>query len=260
MQQFSTIQLEINNCIATIWLNRPEVHNALNAEMLEELIECFIQLKHNEALRVIVLRGRGKTFCSGADIQWMLQSAHSDSNNLHNTLLAKCLFEIYSCPKPTLAYVHAGVHAGGVGLLSACDIAIANINTLFSIPEMRIGLIPATIMPYVLSRINQHKLKLLMYTASKIDANTAFSFGLIDFVVEDDEFEFKQSELIASILKVSPNAVKEAKKLLTYCDAKPIDEQVIETTIDTLTRIKASDEGKEGLAAYIEKRAPRWVL
>jgi methylglutaconyl-CoA hydratase len=261
IESYNHIEVTVDQAIATIWLNRPQVHNALHGEMLAELTACFEKLNCPNDVRIIVLRGRGASFCSGADLAWMQQSSGADNSiaSEHSRLLATCFQTIHASQKPCLALVHGGVHAGAVGLMCACDIAVAIGETLFSVPETRIGLVPATILPYLLTRLNQHTSKTLIYLAKKVDAAKALEIGLVDDIFSDDEAEIKTKALLNDLLKASPNALAEAKALIHFCVDKPIDQKLIDATIDTLTRVKTSEEEKEGLMARKEKREAAWV-
>jgi len=258
---FEHIKVEINACLATLWLNRPEVHNALNKKMLSEIINCIEALNKQEEIRLIVLRGKGKTFCSGADIHEMQQAATDDIevNQAHSLLLAQCFQTLHESTKPVLAWVHGGVYAGGLGLVCACDIAFITSETWFSIPEAGIGLVPATILPYLLKRITPQNAKVLIYTGLKIDADSALEMGLLDFTFMEEKGKEKVNKLINRLLKASPHALAETKKLLTLCQHETISNILINKTIQTLSRVKASPEGIEGLTAFLEKRTPNWV-
>jgi methylglutaconyl-CoA hydratase len=259
MKEFSTIELDINKKIATIWLNRTEVHNAFNEVMISELMQCFNYVEELKDIRVIVLRGKGKSFCSGADLQWMAQYNDNYEVNLADSVkMAACFHAIYKIPKPTIAIVHGTVFGGANGLMCACDIAIAAGNTRFSFPELRIGLVPSTILPYVLQRINAHKAKLLMYTGKIIDAREALELGLIDELFSD-EIEKKVHELIDKIIRSGPDAITECKSLINHYSGKMIERDIITHTAESITKIKMSQEGQEGTSAFFEKRAPDWT-
>jgi methylglutaconyl-CoA hydratase len=260
MKDFKTIELSLNNKIATIWLNRREVHNAFNDVMIEELVQCFTYVDKLKEIRVVVLRGRGKSFCSGADLHWMIHNNIDYESNLASSVnMAACFHTIYKISKPTIAMVHGNVFGGANGLMCACDIAIAMDNTRFSFPELRIGLVPSTILPYVLQRINPHKAKLLMYTGKIIDGPEALETGLIDDIYPDHEIERNLRELMDKIIRSGPEAITECKWLINNFSEKKIERDVITQTAESITKIRMSQEGQEGTSAFFEKRSPGWI-
>lgn len=260
MNSFKTIELETNNKIATIWLNRPKVHNAFNEQMISELIECFGNLEELKEIGVILLRGKGKSFCSGADLQWMLQSEkNSYHENLKDSLeMANCFRTIHQFLKPTIAIVHGTVFGGANGIMCACDIAIAANNTRFSFPELRIGLVPSTILPYVLTRMNQHKAKLLMFSGRIVNASAALESGLIDYLFDEAELEKNLQMLLNDLLKASSNAILECKSLINDFSNKSMEKDII-SSVESITKIKMSGHGREGVSAFLEHRSPNWI-
>jgi methylglutaconyl-CoA hydratase len=262
MKEFNTLELEIDSSVATVWLNRPEVHNAFNREMLNELTQCFKFLNKSEEIRVILLRGRGKSFSSGADLKWMFDSENKSykKNKADSIAMAKCLKSIYSCTKPTIAIVHGAVIGGGIGILCTCDFTIAETNTFFSLSEFRVGLVPSTIMPYLLKKMNQHKLKMLMFSGKKLTSTEAHRIGLIEELYDTNAIEMKLKLFINDILKSSPDAINESKALMNFLYNKSDSEKIMNKTVKSITKMKMSKSSIEGISAYMEKRLPNWTV
>lgn len=261
MKSYQTIEIDIQGDIATVWLNRPEQQNAVSITMLDELIDCFDSLEKNQAVRVVVLRGKGKSFCAGADLNRMLESSNLsyDENLSDGYRWASCLKKISSLSKPTIAVATGNVFGGGNGLLCAADIAVAESNAVFSFSEAKLGLAPSTIMPYVLTRLNEHKAKYLMFTCKKIDANEAQNINLVDFVVQEDELERKINSVISDMLSASPGAIKEIKSIIAELKTSPSDERTIAITANSIAKLKMSVESHEGISAFLQKRKPKWA-
>jgi methylglutaconyl-CoA hydratase len=230
--------------------------------MLDELTHCFRFLNKSKKIRVVVLRGKGKSFSSGADLQWMVQSGISSykKNEADSFAMAVCLRTIYKCTKPTIAVAHGAAIGGGIGLLCACDFAVAEANSVFSLSELRVGLVPSTIMPYILIKMNQHKVKMLMFTGKKISATEAISLGLVELMFEKPEIDDNLKLIVHDIMKSSPGAIKESKELIGYLNRKVISDKILSKTVKSITEMKMSNESKEGIAAYHEKRLPKWAI
>lgn len=261
MKKDEFIQVEYFNGVAEIWLNRPDLRNALNKKMIQELISCLQKLQNDKNTRIVILRGRGNTFCSGADVKWMLESAKSgkSANYKDSKILAACFSTIYKFPKPVIAVVNGAVIGGGVGLMAGCDIVIAEEHTFFQLPEVRIGILPATILPYVLRRLGMQKTRLLTYLAQKVNTHTAMEMGLIDMVFPQTDVDSAISKVINNLLKASPNTLMELKYLIGIDWLNELEKKNIKNTVKVLSRVKSSKDGKEGMAAYMEKRDPSWV-
>jgi methylglutaconyl-CoA hydratase len=230
--------------------------------MLDELANCFKYLNKSKEIRVVVLRGKGKSFSSGADLQWMIGSGTKSykKNEADSFAMAKCFNSIYKCQKPTIAIVHGAAIGGGIGLLCACDFVIAETNAFFSLSELSVGLVPSTIMPYILTKMNQHLLKMLMFTGEKISANKAHQFGLVEQLFEKSEIEEKLNLIINDVLKSLPEAIKESKKLIRELNGKLNSNKIINKTVKSITKMKMSESSKEGISAYLEKRLPNWAV
>jgi methylglutaconyl-CoA hydratase len=260
MKVYKTIEVEINKTVATLWLNRPDVHNAFNGQMISEITECFEKLETTKDIRAIIIRGKGKSFCSGADLQWMIQSENDNyQENLKGSLeMANCFRTIYNTSKPTIALVHGTIFGGANGLTCACDIVIAGHNTRFSFPELKIGLVPSTIMPYVLTRVNQHTAKLLMYTGRIISGSAAYELGLVDYLIDEPELEKNLKLILNDLMKASANAIAECKSLINGFSNNSLEKKIV-TSVESITKIKMSEDGREGISAFLEKRKPYWV-
>ncbi len=256
---YTNIKLDIESNVATVWLNRPEVRNALNNVILDELIHTFKYIRKSKEIYFVIIRGKGNVFCSGADIHWMKQSgSNSYKQNLEeSSLLAKCIYELYKLPQTTAVIVNGAVIGGGLGLMCASDFVIALENTIFSLSEVRLGLVPAVIMPFILTRINEHKLMLYTSTAKKINSEIALNDGLIDVVYTENNYEEQINEIKQDVLKASPSALFESKRLLR--ELHPIlSKKLKRKSIESISKMKMSADGQEGMNAFFEKRIPIW--
>ena len=261
MKNYKTIQLDIKNRTAYIWLNRPEVKNALNTAMIEELTDAYEQLSSLENnISVIVLQGNGDVFCAGADLEWMKLSAQiSFEQNYHEShLLALCLNKIYHSPKVTLAVIHGAAFGGGIGLAAVCDYMLADEKAKFSFSEVRLGLIPSTIMPYILKKTNEKTTKELMLSSKVFTGHDAFRHGLANEIFTQHNRETKVSDLLGEILKGGPQALMACKKLIHQLSVGYNNNAMIELTARKLAKIRITDEAKEGISAFFEKRKPDW--
>ncbi|MCD2425895.1 enoyl-CoA hydratase/isomerase family protein [Niabella pedocola] len=257
---YTTIEIEQHYHIATVWLNRPEVRNALNGTMIAELIHAFETLGTDEDVRVITLRGRGKVFCAGADLKWMKATAtYSYEENLEESAqLARCFQTVYHTPKPTIAVVHGAAMGGANGLIAACDFAYAGNDTLFAFSEVRLGLVPATIAPYILKKIGEAKAKELILTGRQFHAKEAAHAGLLNQVLQEIELESKVAELIQELLQGGPGSIAASKQLLHHIASKEL-EACISYTTEAIARARSAAEGQEGMQAFFEKRKPNWI-
>jgi methylglutaconyl-CoA hydratase len=243
-----------------ITLNRPKVHNAFNSEAILELIDAFDRIKIDDSVRVVVLTGEGKSFCAGADINWMRDiKQYSFDQNLEESLqLADVLYKIYTLPKPTIAMVNGAAIGGGAGFLSVCDIAVAAEEAKFSLSELKIGLVPAVISPYVIRKIGESKAREYFLTGHRISAQKAVEIGLINEVVPGDKLEERIEELIAQFLASGPKAIASCKELILNVSSMSL-EDVKEYTARMIANLRISEEGQEGMSAFLEKRKPRWI-
>lgn len=259
MNSYNTIKWEIHRDIATITLNRPEVHNAFNSELIYELYDCFSKLKNNSELRVIILTAVGKSFCAGADLNWMKSVVnYSYEQNLEESKkLADLMFLIFTYSIPVIARINGSAIGGGVGLMSVCDILIAEENSKFGLSEVRLGLVPAVISPYVISRIGLAKARELFITGERITAEEARRIGLVNYVVNNENLDNLVNEKAKWIAQSGPEAVKTAKQMIL----KPLIAQLKELNeynAQLIANLRLSEEGQEGMNAFLEKRNPRW--
>jgi methylglutaconyl-CoA hydratase len=247
--------------IASITLNRPEIHNAFDDFLIGEMIRVFNSIGDNPDVRVVVLRAEGKSFSAGADLNWMRRMAdYTDQENLEDARgVAELLASIAFCKKPVIARVHGTAMGGGVGLVSACDIAIGSSSAKFALSEVRLGVIPATISPYVVRAIGERQSGRYMISGELFDADEAYRIGLLHKVVEPDHLDEAMDQMISDVLKNSPNAMVEAKALIAAVVNRPVDDAVKEDTARRIADVRASEEGKEGLNAFLNKRKPAWL-
>jgi methylglutaconyl-CoA hydratase len=257
---FKTLQTTTENNIHTICLNRPDVHNAFDEVMIAEIKDAFTQASKKESLRLIVLRGNGKSFCAGADLNWMRNvSTYTYEQNLKESQnLAECFYAIYSCSKPTIAVVHGAAMGGANGLLAACDIVIAENKTIFSLSEVKLGLIPACISPYIIKRIGEYKSREMMLTGLRFDALNAEQMGLVNVAVAEEFIEDKLLEYKKLLQSSGPVALSNCKILIENVVNHLTLEESKEYTAEMIARQRVSEEGQEGMAAFLEKRKPKW--
>ncbi|WP_240636164.1 enoyl-CoA hydratase-related protein [Caldimonas tepidiphila] len=240
---------------------RPAVYNAFNETMIGELAEAFDQLAADPEVRAIILAGEGKAFSAGADLQWMQRASEA---SLHWNLLdarrfAAMLARIESCPKPTIARVQGLALGGGVGLACACDIAVASSDAKFAVSEARFGILPAVIGPYVTNAVGKRHAKRLALTASRIGAEEALAIGLVQRVVPAEELDAAVDAFVGELLLNGPNALGEIKTLFGQLEVGPITPEVRELTAQTISRVRGTDEAREGFAAFLQKRPAAWV-
>ncbi|MBE0660991.1 MAG: enoyl-CoA hydratase/isomerase family protein [Bacteroidales bacterium] len=257
---YQTLLLESANNIATIWLNRPEVHNAFNDLTISELAAVLKELEKDDALRVVVIRGKGKSFCAGADLNWMkaVKDYSYDENYQDSLNLCRLLYNIYTFPKPVIAVVHGSAIGGANGLLAACDIAICEENTTFSLSEVKIGLIPACISPYVIKRVGEPIARELMLTGKRIKGPEAEKHKLVNRSLPESELENYLNETLNLLLSSGPKAVENCKKLIFDVVNTWTLDQTIENTATLIAKQRLSDEAQEGMIAFLEKRKPVW--
>ncbi len=260
MKKYKTIQITNHSGVATIWLNRPAVHNAINPDMINELSDVFPALQKNGKILIIGIRGHGKSFSSGADLNAMkdMGAGSWDSNLNDAKSLAEVLFTIYSCIKPVISILHGNVTGGAIGIAAASDIVVADSETSFRFSEVRLGLVPATIAPYVLRKIGYSAAKNLMITSRWFSATEAREMELVNYLFEKGDLEESLRKLYDDILVSSPEAIKETRKMLSEIASKNIDEKMISFTAGKLASARSSEDGKEGVTAFLEKRPPVW--
>lgn len=263
MQSFNTLKLTVDNKgLATVTMNRPEVHNAFNAEMIAELTQCYNQLNADKSVRTILLQAAGKSFSAGADINWMkgMVNATQEENKKDSEQLAELLRTINFCSKTTLAKVNGLAFGGGVGLICCCDIAIAENTAKFGLTEAKLGLVAAVISPYVIDAIGMRKARRFLQTAEVFDAEQAHKMGILSECVVSDSLDSKVEEIIKSLSDTGPNAKEISKKLVMSVVGRTLPQQqkIDEYTTQVIAAVRVSDEGQKGLKAFLDKQQPDW--
>ena len=260
MANYQFIEITFNGPVATLWLNRPEVRNAFHEGMILEIIQGFEELAAMK-LRMVILRGRGQTFCAGADLNWLKEVVHYsfEQNIRESQTLANCFKTIYDCPHPTLALVHGAAFGGGIGLLASCDMAFAEPITLFSFSEVKMGIIPACISPYVIKRIGEFKARELMITGKRFMAKEAERYQLINQSLKSEELSAKVNEILKCILTSAPAAVEQVKSLINNVCNHWNWEETSGNTAKLIAAIRSTPEAQEGMDAYLNKRPPSWI-
>ena len=255
------LEVSLSHRVAVVWLTREKVRNAFNETMIAELTQTFANLGADPGVRAIVLAAQGPAFCAGADLDWMrrMSGYTYEENRADAAKLAAMLRTIYECPKPTIARVHGDVYAGGLGLVTTCDIAVASTAANFCLSETKLGLIPATISPYVIQAMGRNASRRYFMTAEKFDASEAFRVGLVHDLAAPDELDAKVNEILGALMVTSASAVADAKRLVRDVAGRPIDSALVDETAERIARARATDDAKEGLAAFLGKRKPRWV-
>ena len=258
---YTTLTVEVRNTVAMVVLARPEVHNAFDETLINELTRALTALDADDAVRAVILLGAGRSFCAGADLDWMKRAArYGHAENVADaTALALMLATLAGLSKPTIARVHGAVFGGGVGLVAACDIAVAAHDATFSLSEAKLGLIPATIGPYVVEAIGARQARRYFLTAERFTAAEAFRIGLVHDIVPADTLDARVNEILGALLLAGPKAQTAAKDLIRAVARQPIDAAVVADTAERIARVRASAEGREGVAAFLDKRAPAWV-
>jgi len=247
--------------VARVFLNRPDVRNAFNETTIAELTAVFAELARDADLRVVVLGGHGKAFCAGADLAWMRAMADYtwEQNRADAQALAEMLWTIYACPVPVVGRIHGDCYAGGVGLASVCDVLVAADAASFCLSEARLGLLPATIGPYVVRALGEQASRRYFVTAERFSAVQAQALGFVHAVCALDEIDAKVDELVAAIAANGPMAVRACKRLVQDVAHRPIDAALREDTARRIADIRASAEGREGVQSFLNKRKPAWL-
>ena len=256
------LTLHFEQGVETVTLNRPEVRNAFNDEVIAELAAVFAELGKRDEVRCVVLAANGPAFCAGADLNWMKRMAgYTREENLEDAGgLARMLEVIYTCPQPTIARVQGDVYAGGTGLVAACDIAVSVDSAQFCLSETRLGLIPATISPYVVRAMGARAAHRWFLTAERFSAAEAHRIGFVHEVVPQAELDAKVHDIATALVNAGPNAVKASKQLVQDVAGREITPGLIRRTVEGIADIRASDEGREGIRSFLEKRKPNWLL
>lgn len=255
------LQLNMQGGVATLVLNRPEVRNAFNDEVIAELTQAFADLGQRDDVRCIVLAAEGVAFCAGADLNWMKRMAdYTHAENLADAgMLAEMLRVVYTCPKPTIAKVQGDVYAGGTGLVAACDIAVSVDTAGYCLSEVKLGLIPATISPYVIRAMGARAAHRYFLTAERFSAAEALRIGFVHEVVPAAELDAKVAELAKALVGAGPQAVRLCKKLVQDVAEQEITPALIRSTVESIADIRVSPEGREGVQSFLQKRKPSWL-
>lgn len=258
---YQTLEIETAGSLATLWMNRPAVHNAFDEILIDELTRALQALGGDPAVRVVVLAGRGRSFSAGADLNWMQRAAGygPDDNFRDAKALATLLRTLADMPKPTIARVQGAALGGGLGLVAACDIAVASTAAVFATSEVKFGLIPATIGPYVLGAIGPRQARRYFLTAEPMDAARAREIGLVHEVAAPEALDGKVGEIAAALLQGGPAAQAAAKELIRAVDHQPVNLNLVDDTAHRIARLRATPEAQEGIAAFLEKRQANWV-
>ena len=256
---YETIQLDRDKTLARVTLNRPDVRNAMDATMIDELTRAFVEITKDDTLRVVVLGGEGKLFCAGADIEWMRASVElTDEENRHDAEnLSLMLRAIDECPKPVIGRVHGVAFGGALGLIGACDLVASASDAVFSFSEVKLGILPAVISPFVVPKMGMSHARRYFLTAERFTSQQAWAMGLVHEIVAPEQLDDVIEEWVYAFDLCGPNALAEVKSLLR--ELTPIDRsRVVDLTIDTIARVRTSEEAQEGLRAFLEKRLPEW--
>ncbi len=258
--RYETIKVSEANRVATVTLARPDVRNAFNETMIAELTTAFEWLDAHAGVRAVVLAADGPAFCAGADLNWMKKMAgySDDENRADARKLARMLEAIHRCGKPVIARVHGDAYAGGVGLVAAADIAVVADGVKFCLSEARLGLIPATIAPYVVRAMGERAARRYFTTAEVFDSARAAALGFVHETVQADALDETVATLAAALVANGPDAVSACKRLVADVAGRPLDAALIEQTADWIARTRAGAEAREGIAAFLEKRTPAW--
>ena len=254
-----TIEIEKDKDTATVFLNRPDVHNAMNEKLIKELTSCFNDLSKDDNVRVIILTGRGNSFCAGADLNWMKSMVNysKDDNITDSNLLLELYDSILNCKKPVIGRINGSAFGGGIGLIAVCDIVIAVPECKFAFSEVKLGLIPAVISTYVVNRIGLSNMRRLFLTGERFDSNYAKEIGLVDFVVPSKDLNDTVKQYFELLRFSGPIAVKEIKRLIDAYEKLDI-EKYKEFTVRKIADLRVSEEGQEGINAFLQKRKTKW--
>ncbi|NBQ88510.1 MAG: enoyl-CoA hydratase/isomerase family protein [Betaproteobacteria bacterium] len=247
--------------VAEVWLNRPEVRNAFNDEVIAELTRTFAQLSRDSELRVVLLAGHGKAFCAGADLNWMRAMAGYswEQNHADAQKLADMLWTLDQCPVPIVARIHGDCYAGGMGLACVSDVLVAADTMTFCLSEARLGLLPATISPYVIRAMGPQQARRYMVTAERFSAAQAHAMGMVHELCAPEALDATVAGIVKTLADNGPQAVRACKKLVQDVAGRTIDAALREDTARRIADIRASDEGREGIASFLNKRAPNWL-
>ena len=255
------LQLHVAHLVATVTLNRPDVRNAFNDEVITEVTEVFSKLAARDDVRCIVLAANGTAFCAGADLNWMRSMAdYTRAQNLADAgRLAAMMRTVYECPKPTIAKIQGDVYAGGTGLVAACDIAVSVDTANYCLSEVKLGLLPSTVSPYVIRAMGARAAHRYFLTAERFSAAEALRIGFVHEVVTLGQLDAKVEELAQTLCNAGPEAVKACKKLVQDVAGQPMTPELVAMTVGSIADVRVSPEGREGLQSFLQKRKPNWL-
>jgi methylglutaconyl-CoA hydratase len=261
-QGFQTLHIDVRSGVAMVTLARERVRNAFNESMIEELDAAFTELGSDEAVRAIVLAGRGSVFCAGADLEWMARMAEfgPEENRRDALQLARMLRTLCECPKPTIARVHGDAYGGGLGLVAACDMAFAARGATFCLSEARLGLIPGAIGPHVVRAIGRRSALRYFQTAERFDAAEALRLGLVHAVLAPEQLDAYIAGVLEALAQTSMQATREAKRLVHDLAGQPLTDELLADTAERIAAMRSSSDGREGVRAFLQKRKPRWQI
>jgi methylglutaconyl-CoA hydratase len=261
MNDPSYLREQRSDGVVRLTLNRPEIHNAFDDRQITELSAVLDELAGDDSVRVVVLTGAGRSFSAGADLNWMRRtSTYGESENLRDAnALAALMKAMNELPKPTVARVNGAALGGGAGLVACCDVAVAADGALFGTTEVRLGIIPAVIGPYVVAAIGARQARRLMLTGERITAQEAARIGLVHEVVAQDQLDVAVERIVSDLLQGGPGAIAAAKRLVRDLSDRAIDQELIDDTARRIAALRASPEAREGLGAFLEKRKPGWI-
>ena len=256
----NTLDIRIDGPVARVYLNRPEVRNAFNDGVIAELTAAFTRLGADASLRAIVLGGHGKAFCAGADLSWMRAMAGYtwEQNRADAQALADMLWTLYRCPLPVVGRIHGDCYAGGVGLAAVCDVLVAADGVQFCLSEARLGLLPATIGPYVVKALGEQAARRWFVTAERFDAARARALGFVHECVAPEALDATVDAIVATLVANGPAAVQACKRLVQDVAGRPLDAALRDDTARRIADIRASAEGREGIQSFLDKREPAW--
>lgn len=257
----ATISVELRDSVALLALSRPDVHNAFNAALIRDMTDALVELDRDPAVRAVVLLGSGKSFCAGADLNWMRETtSYTAAQNLADArALARLMHTLDTLSKPTIARVHGPAYGGGVGLVACCDIAVASYDAVFALSEAKLGMIPATISPYVIEAIGARQARRYFLSCERFTAAEAFRIGLVHDIAQQEELDGRINELLGAVLLAGPAAQAACKALIRAVAHRPVDAAVIDDTAKRIAAVRATAEAKEGIGAFLGKRAAAWV-
>jgi len=258
---YETLTYERKDRVGRITFSRPEIHNAFNATMIEELYDLFEDICHDKGIRLAVLTGEGKSFCAGADLNWMraVKDYSYEKNFSESLKLAEVFNMIYRCPKPVIGRINGAAIGGGTGFVAVCDIAIASSKAVFSFSEVKIGVVPACISPYVVKRVGEGKAREFFLTGERLTAQQALESGLVNRVAEPEMLDDEVDKMVNQILSSGPDALKCCKELLPAIAEQNMQDAKVHTA-KVIANLRKSDEGQEGMDAFLNKRKPNWVV